>query len=322
MIVALFAAAILNRSVQLLDVARPMFTVGRPELSLGDYTVPLSDSAALVLHEGQVWEARVYNRGASTSSRVIPLEKVVNSFPDGARSPCASPDGRWVAWYSDGDILVTSTNSAQSFKVDQPQRCFLMWTQDSRHLVQLIGSTASSTITTGIDNDIAEGGRAEPLTFSGGISSYSEPLAMLSTHQVLLGVVPSPRSSPELDLVNFSASTPRAIRLHYDLPQGAKVVQAASSPDGTRICWLLESSLLPGWMDWLRSRIRGSASEVYREWSIWVSDVGDDHTAEIGSIQGGSNSDHIPSDIQWTPSGKHVCFAYSNRLWLAPAPRR
>lgn len=320
-LLTLLAVGLSRRAIRLLDLAVPMLTFNTPYSNSDELYTLLSDNTALVLYQNPTWRAYVYQLPAASGTRNYRLEQLVNNFPDGARFPSASPDGQWLAWYSDGDRLIVSTDGTRHFTLAQPEKGALYWTQDSKQLVQLILSEPTGSVARCLVTNVANRQVAESFRVQGDLRHDIDPVSINSAHQTLIDADTAATSSNELDLEDIGSKTTTIQRYHYNLPSDLTAKAIVVSPDGGLICWLMESKDDPAWLGrlhrWLNSRRTGEA----HEWSLWITNVSGGPAAEIGYIQGPDSDTALLSDIGWSPSGQHLAFRYNGKLWMVSVPQ-
>jgi hypothetical protein len=262
--------------------------------------------------EAELWRYDVARKEETSLNR---------SLIEAEGGPYISPDGKWfvTAWPGSGwsAFELVDSNIAQSAKWAESQEVD-GWL-DAHHLIG-IGTRQAYIyrIDDAVENDAvpprAVRHRTVPLPRSSLLLSkaardldlhFVPPLRFLihtNLHynpKILHGATTTDIYAGQLD-----ADVRHTKHYIFQAPAGYKIFDMVSSPDGTRVAWLLQSPTT-GQVSLRVSRL----------------DLSDMH--ELGTLPDVVDGNHGPwlfdrYSLQWVPNGQQLSFLYRKALWVVP----
>lgn len=160
------------------------------------------------------------------------------------------------------------------------------------------------------------------------------PIAAPKSVKALLGVAPDYRvvmtdlppgiDQPSVTILQqgvFPSNAPDQ-KATLPAPSGWFYRDAALSPDGNRIAWLLTSARTPPMIAFLRRFLPGLVKNltITRSYQILTSRVDGTDVREIG-FQNADKANTGVSHLKWNPDGKRLSFVFGDSLYIVPAGR-
>jgi hypothetical protein len=267
-----------------------------------------------------------------------------------------SPDGQWLLWTTqenDGRYLYTGrsrgwltnlkTGALNHFDIrgnsfaDDTLPNELFWTPDSQNIVEfgfpeqiLIDPRRKRSVEPTIVRCVNTPQRSIKLKPPPNwrLGSYAE-IRVLSDQQIVAA------TSRDYDVINnghptlvkagISVDASPASRAPLALPYGTQEMrEIAFSPRGDRFAVAAVVDSHPAWLDAVHHWIPAIRGSPHVQVGIWLITVDGAHIDEIGHVSPEPSKVPIlgpyvlPSELRWSPDGRHLGFDYKGALYSVP----
>ncbi len=281
----------------------------------------LSGSSTLLIERRTTYTISIASDYGRRMEPAGKLTAIVNDYPDGARFPFVSPDNKWIGWYSDGDILVTSTDGERHFTVPQNDRAPYTWSADSTAVLQTYCHRKSNILDRIVSTAVAPQHQKTIVKTSPGHRESNSRGDVIWDGKTALYVQ---CVGPELqvDTASLSSKTPDKRLLTVAVPGCLEVSQPVPSPDAKKLALIAVGKSKPGVFRWL-SKIspwlhQGSPVFV----SLWTVNMDGTHLKEVGRAYGANELDldstDLVTDLRWSPDGKYIGFRHLSHVYTVP----
>ncbi|MDE2125590.1 MAG: hypothetical protein KGJ62_03290 [Armatimonadetes bacterium] len=265
-------------------------------------TAAYQNSAA---HRAMVVGSPSGTGGIDANPERLDLPATSSIAPNGTMLLWAGRDTHWYLYSLSGELKGRWPRGGDHQTSEDPA-----WSRDSSQWVE-----AAEVMTNGVwrvprlvVHDVELPGVQQVIPVSGLPDGLM--LGISASGHVMLLDAPAGRSAASdhamLLLAEWHGAATRAVGLPVALPARCRVSEAALSPQGTRLAWVLKNGSSCG---------------------LWLSDAMGRGMKHIGSApmvpyrDPSSRSVRYtwPVNIRWLPRGSSLSFSYRGRLWVIPA---
>lgn len=324
LLITVFGAADwMQRSRNLADISIQVHTFDAGVLMGDSFYLWQTDDTALVLTHRSEWQASSVRIGSDKQQENLKLEGLINGNRSRPRFPYGSTDGKWIAWYTNGDFTAVATDGSHAFIPPVKTDCISTWTVDKKWLAQILvhehqGSNDASGITF---TSLISPRTVETVAMQTGVIPFENLIALLSDKQILTAGRFQLGTQPSIDLRDLPSGGSRLNTFHYNLPPLAIVRSLEVSPDGHHICWLLRSAGEASCVEWFKKRAHLIDNGDQQTWLLWVTSVDGKDGHEIGYLKAPPSDPSPIREIKWTPSSRYIGYRRNGVLWRVPVTR-
>ena len=285
-----------------------------------DYAL-LSGSTGLLIERRTTYSTFLSSDHGRHAGPIGKLTAMVNDYPDGARFPFVSPDSKWIGWYSDGDILVTSTDGERHFTVPQNDRAPYTWSADSTAILQPYCQRNSKLLERIVSTGVSPSHpKAEVKTSPGHQDSNSRGDVICDGKTALY--VHCVGAQLQVDRAYLTTNTADSRLLTVKVPGCSEVSQPVASPDVKRLAFRAVGLSKPGLLHWLSKfvpRFHHSGSVFV---SVWTVNMDGTQLKEVGRVYAAEalnlDSTELVTDLRWSPDGKSIGFRHRMQVYSVP----